>query len=339
MQRKKFGMIILLIILLVVIIYFLHPKSRLVVKNLNADQIIQIDNTIYIKDEDDNILKYFIPPVQAKDIKTVKFELIDKSEFSKTVSEYYEELINSNQGILSYELDTDYNLIQLNDLSVKKTVLKKTLGIVLTTEGSVYVWGNNDYGQLGIGSTEPNKDLIQIQCAEVFIDVTLCAQTAIAVDLDGNVWVWGDNSGGTCGINDISTVLTPTKLALPEKIKSVCSGQFHAFALSDTGNVYSWGETIEVLGVERDWEHTKNTPLKINNFSNVKKILTSGITAVAVDDLGNVFLWGRNYDRGIHYSYNYEPVKIYYSNGIKDIAITDAGVAVIENDGVLKFIR
>jgi len=48
MQRKKFGMIILLIILLVVIIYFLHPKSRLVVKNLNADQIIQIDNTIYI---------------------------------------------------------------------------------------------------------------------------------------------------------------------------------------------------------------------------------------------------------------------------------------------------
>lgn len=90
--------------------------------------------------------------------------------------------------------------------------------LLLTDEGHVLSWGDNDYGQLGTGEGEKQNIPKRIDSLKkIFIDRISCgAVHSMAVSKTGNVFVWGSNVRGQLGYDPKSCkqLLTPTKVCL-----------------------------------------------------------------------------------------------------------------------------
>ncbi|MCL2787177.1 MAG: Ig-like domain-containing protein [Micrococcales bacterium] len=76
-------------------------------------------------------------------------------------------------------------------------------GYALDVDGTVWAWGNNNYGQLGIGTTTNSSRPVRVQAATgtlpAFTAIAGGEQTGYALDETGNVWAWGDDIYGTSG--------------------------------------------------------------------------------------------------------------------------------------------
>lgn len=83
----------------------------------------------------------------------------------------------------------------------------------LELDGSLWCWGNNRFGQLGLGDTEPR--LVPARVDALGNDVSSAyaggAHTC-AVKTDGSVWCWGNNQYGQLGTGDSSQRLVPTRV-------------------------------------------------------------------------------------------------------------------------------
>lgn len=131
--------------------------------------------------------------------------------------------------------------------------------LALTTNHTVYAWGNNDNGQLAVTVTVPSyrplADLVQVEGTTLtnVIQIAAGANFSVALKDDGSVWVWGYNGGGQLGIDPTGTSptlfsATPRQIIQPpvvghesEKVTQISAGLDHVLALEAGGTVVSWG--------------------------------------------------------------------------------------------------
>ena len=90
--------------------------------------------------------------------------------------------------------------------------------LVLTENGTVYAWGDNTYGQVGINSAKgivsgPQK----VEGLPTIIEISAGFRHSMALDTYGNVWVWGNNIAGQLGTGDRGDLRKPTQISLPSK--------------------------------------------------------------------------------------------------------------------------
>ena len=87
----------------------------------------------------------------------------------------------------------------------------------ITEDGRVYMWGKNNYGQVGNGKsgeseiqTEPVKIMDNVQY------VSLGLQTSAVITKDGSLYMWGNNAfNNIIGFKD--NVYVPTRVYIPGK--------------------------------------------------------------------------------------------------------------------------
>jgi alpha-tubulin suppressor-like RCC1 family protein len=78
-------------------------------------------------------------------------------------------------------------------------------------DGTIWTWGNNAYGQLGLGYADNAAHPLPVQVPGVSNVVLSAARDyhCICVKRDGTVWVWGDNRWGGGGDLSGSNVVSP----------------------------------------------------------------------------------------------------------------------------------
>ena len=114
------------------------------------------------------------------------------------------------------------------------------------TNGSLYCWGKNSYGELGIGSTtdQNTPQLVNLGSGVKAVDVSVGSGFTCAVT-DAGLMCWGSNGYGRLGIGSTSPSYhsTPQNASLPTNRKAVDVqlGHVHACALLDNGDVACWG--------------------------------------------------------------------------------------------------
>jgi hypothetical protein len=88
--------------------------------------------------------------------------------------------------------------------------------VSLKSDGSLWSWGANTSGQLGLGDTAPRSAPTQVTgCAGGNNNWTAVAcgdSFTVARKSDGSLWTWGDNSQGQLGVNDNGTRTTPVRV-------------------------------------------------------------------------------------------------------------------------------
>jgi alpha-tubulin suppressor-like RCC1 family protein len=90
-----------------------------------------------------------------------------------------------------------------------------TLGI--QKDGTLWAWGDNTYGQLGLGDhTEPTIPT-QVGTGWVYLAAGWVAVTtewfhSLGLKADGSLWAWGDNTYGQLGLGDTTQQTIPTEV-------------------------------------------------------------------------------------------------------------------------------
>lgn len=168
--------------------------------------------------------------------------------------------------------------------------------LALTLDGQVYAWGNNNYGQLGDGTTTGTATPVQVTGLSDVVSIAAGNLHSLAVDTGGKVYAWGNNDYGELGDGSTVNHETPTLVAGLTNVVKVVGGYSHSMALTDKGEVYTWGygEYGQMGNGTNDIATT--APVKLTTLSNVTDI-SAGIyhDMVVVED-GTLYTWGRNKD-------------------------------------------
>lgn len=164
--------------------------------------------------------------------------------------------------------------------------------IALTEEGTLWAWGNNKKGQLGLGHESIVTSPQLIENLPIIKNIAVGQMHSVAVDKKGDVWVWGTNYSGLGHHIKIASN-KPIKIPFINKVKMVACGNYHTIALRQDGTVWTWGKnTSGQLGIEN--RTSSATPLKVEGLSNIVQISAGNSHSLALDADGKIWAWGWN---------------------------------------------
>ncbi|NDI35183.1 S-layer homology domain-containing protein [Chengkuizengella sediminis] len=195
-------------------------------------------------------------------------------------------------------LKSDYDVMTQISLGDNHTV-------ALDSEGKVYTWGNNEFGQLGLGDgvgeeiNRPQK--VENLSGKTIIQVSAGASHTVALDSEGTVFTWGNNSTGQLGDNTTEQKNEPQEITIEVNdgvmITQVTTGRYHTVVLASDGTVYTWGEN-EYGQLGDDTIEQKNEPqeitVEVNDGAMIQEVSAGGLHTVALANDGTVYTWGNN---------------------------------------------
>ena len=164
--------------------------------------------------------------------------------------------------------------------------------ITLSDHGTVYSFGRNEDGALGLGHNNdvsvptPIPNLPKISKISCGLNFTVC------VDHEGYIWSFGENYKGQLGTGNKTYFNVPQKLLDIPAVLSVDCGELHALIITNDDNLWSWGgnEFGELChGDTKD----RSTPQK-TSFSQIAKISAGCFHSLFQNNKGEIFACGYN---------------------------------------------
>ncbi|SDL26954.1 40-residue YVTN family beta-propeller repeat-containing protein [Arthrobacter sp. ov407] len=114
--------------------------------------------------------------------------------------------------------------------------------LALKADGTVWSWGTNAYGELGIGTTLPSSSPRQVTGLTGVRTLAVDRNSIFAVKSDGTVHAWGQNDLGQLGNATFISSSTPVQVAGLVGVKSIApcgDGIFIAYKID--GTLWKWG--------------------------------------------------------------------------------------------------
>lgn len=166
-------------------------------------------------------------------------------------------------GSLGHGTSEDHLIPTVVQSLCGQTVVDVALGsgdshsLCVTEDGSVFAWGDNDFGKLGNGSCMGSHSPVQIVGLSSVIRIYSGSQFSVALTSKGKVFTWGKSHGGRLGHHHESSDQhgLSTSKSIPEycneprqvevlegkTIVDIAVGSAHCLALTSNGEVYGWG--------------------------------------------------------------------------------------------------
>jgi YD repeat-containing protein len=163
--------------------------------------------------------------------------------------------------------------------------------VALKSDGTVWAWGANSYGQLGDGTTIDKSTPVQASGLTDIIAIVAGSFHTVALKSDGTVWAWGFNGCGQLGDGTTMDKSTPVQVSGLTDIDDIAAGREYTVALRG-GTVWAWG--YNGFGQLGDGTETNRTsPVQVSGLTGVSAIAAGNNHTVVLKD-SKVWAWGYN---------------------------------------------
>ena len=209
------------------------------------------------------------------------------------------------------------------DTRIVMTALGNAHVVALDSAGSLWAWGYNGDGQLGMGTSDTtnryvpqlvnttngtsslyNKTIVAIACGQ---------NHTLALDSTGQLHAWGYNPYGQLGMGTSDTTqrnvpqlvntTNGTSSLYNKTIVAIAGGIHHTLALDSSGQLHAWGyNPLGNLGMGTSDTTNRYVPQLVNTTNGTSSLYNKTIVAIAcgqyyilaLDNTGQVHAWGYN---------------------------------------------
>ena len=227
--------------------------------------------------------------------------------------------------------------------------------LALKKDGTVWSWGKNWYGQLGVGGrdieTRKSEDSdfpVEVPGLPKIKQISAGYFRSLALAEDGTVWRWGGYGNSESNYPIVYEADAPVQMKTPGKIIAISAGGMHDVLLCEDGTVWACGyNTLRQLGTNRVFNEVLDVPVKVENLSDVKAISAGGVFTLALKADGTVWAWGDNEHGELGNStvdesskmksldLKNEPVEVSMLQNVVEISAGNTHAMAVTNDGAI----
>ena len=215
--------------------------------------------------------------------------------------------------ITATTVDGGYEATCIVIVTSRKTAIDVAAGsghnMVVANDGSLWAWGANWDGQLGIGDNDPYIYYayapIQVGTDTDWVSVTVGNDHTLAIKADGTLWGWGSNVFGEVGLYDYVAYVYSSNSNIPIQIgsdsdwSSVTTGDSVTFAIKTDGTLWTFGYNSAYYNNPVDEPYSFYTPVQFGTDANWDSVTIasdsdmSHVLALKTD--GTIWAWGENW--------------------------------------------
>ena len=166
----------------------------------------------------------------------------------------------------------------------KQVVTTPLNTVILSSDNSLLMMGDNTYGQLGQGDTISRSSPVQVGSVGAWSAVAISGTGhVLAISISGVLFAWGNNQYNELGQSDlvVANRSSPVNIGTNGNWTKVSAGNNYSLAIIDTGALYTWGRN--------DWGQL--------GTSNPLSYTSIGAGIVSRND-GKLYTWGQNTPSG-----------------------------------------
>ena len=172
--------------------------------------------------------------------------------------------------------------------------------LALKPDGSVWSWGSQDFGQLGVpGANTDAKLPVRVAASNTnppmylngVSDIAAGGNHSLALSNDGHVWAWGFNDFGQVGVSTAPFTIQSWAREIPglDQVTRIAAGDSFSLALRSDGTVWAWGRndrgqlgalSADVCGAAQ--LSCSRTPVKVENVAGATAIAAGGDHSLAL---------------------------------------------------------
>jgi alpha-tubulin suppressor-like RCC1 family protein len=166
----------------------------------------------------------------------------------------------------------------------------------LKSDGTLWTWGTNSSGQLGLGDITSRSSPVQVGVLSNWkLLATSCSDSSssMVIKTDNSLWVWGDNTNGVLGLGDIINRSSPVQVGLLTNWKQVSIGNGPVLAIKTDGTLWAWGnQAYGELGQNNNTLYS--SPAQVGSLANWKQVSAGGHAVLAIKYDGTLWAIGDN---------------------------------------------
>lgn len=220
---------------------------------------------------------------------------------------------------------------------------------VVKTDGSLWAWGKNSYGELGDGTTQERTTPVKIMDGVRSVRYVQGRGPGTApypgyghvfvFKEDDSLWGWGADAARMCDARNGISTITPEKHL--DNVKCICGNKYSVAVITKDGTLYIWNEVptaVEgsnhyIIGMSSNQGSSGADHYYVDNFypvaENVREVhIPRDRKIVYVTNSNEVYNWGFNHD-----GYHETPTKL--MDGVSTVASSSGILYLCKTNGDL----
>jgi alpha-tubulin suppressor-like RCC1 family protein len=144
----------------------------------------------------------------------------------------------------------------------------------IKTDGTLWLWGRNNDGQLGDNSITHRSSPVQtVSGGTNWKQVGAGNSHTAAIKTDGTLWMWGVNTNGRLGDNTTTSRSSPVQtVAGGTNWKQVSGGGYHSAAIKTDGTLWLWGRNNDGQLGDNSITHRSSPVQTVSGGTNWKQV-------------------------------------------------------------------